>query len=178
VRRRTARKAFAERTALLVAAIATAFGAAASFAGYFDVGTSIKVAAIPLIIGIGYWIFRQWTTEAAFWLPDLWKALVVALLCLLAGTTAAWLEAKPDHPARFEFVVVPQKGEFVLESLAPAPNTEIFPGPEFQYGDHIYVTCYVDEDKGSIWLRLPDRNFLSSKDLRHAPLTNDQPPEC
>jgi hypothetical protein len=167
----------AEKGVLLVAAIATAFSVIAAIIGYIEVGPPVKLAGGILAVGVGYWIFRAWTSPSGFWLPDPWKATVAVLACLLIGATWAWKEALPDR-SHFDFVVVPHSNPFVFESLAPQPSTEISAGPSYEYGFHLPVVCHTEGTDGKVWFQLPNHNFLPARDLKRAPLSEDWPPEC
>ena len=167
----------AEKGVLLVAAIATAFSVIAAIVGYIEVGPPVKLAGGILSVGVGYWIYKAWTSPTGFWLPNFWKATVVVLACLFVGVTWAWREALPDR-GHFNFVVVPHNNAFVLESLAPQPGTEIISGPSYEYGAHLSVVCHTEGGDGKVWFRLPDHNFLAAADLELEPFEGDQPPSC
>jgi hypothetical protein len=168
----------AEQVVLWVAATAAAFTVAAAIFGFVDVGTPVKVAGIVLVLGIGYWIYRNRTMPYGLWLPDPWKAGSVVMLALAVGFFLAWDEERPGGRSDFDFVVVPHRQIVASESVAPKPGTESRAAPLHGYGDHLLVTCYVRDSNHGIWYRLADQNFMSKKDLVPVPLSDGSPPPC
>jgi hypothetical protein len=174
------RRPLFEHVVLFVVAVVTVLGALAGirdFFGLVELGTPVRVAGGLFVVGAAHWVVRSWNAAPRFWMPDPWKAAVAGLLCLLIGVTWAWREALPDR-ARFDFVVVPHNGAFVLESLAPQPGTEIISGPSYEYGSHLSVVCHTEGGDGKGWFQLPDHNFLAANDLVPEPFEEGQPPTC
>lgn len=147
--------------------------------GYFGVSTPVKIVGAFLAVGIGYWVYRSSLEETGYWQPDPWKAAVFVLASFLIVIGVTWLlnEVATDR-SRYDFVVVPHDDAFVFESLAPQADTEIFPGPNHEYGARLTVLCQTVDSKGNVWFQLSNRNFMSAKDLQPAPLEESQPPAC
>ncbi len=167
-----------ERGFRLTATILVVLVDIAALAGYFGVGTPVKVGGIVLAIGIGIWAIDGERSQRRLKPPDPWKSALVASLALLAAFALAWKEARPPARSQFDFVVVPER-EVAIEFLAPNPRTEIVPGPKHGYGEHLTVICYAQDRHSRVWYRLEaNLNFMSEKVLLPAPLSDGSPPEC
>jgi hypothetical protein len=174
------KRPLSEYLVLFLVAVVTVISALAGirdFFGLVELGTPVRVAGGLFVLGLAYWVVRSWNSASGLWMPDLWKAAVAGLVCLLVGVTWAWREALPDR-AHFDFVVVPHSSAFVLESLAPQAGTEIISGPSYEYGSHISVVCHTEGSDGKVWFQIPDHNFLAAKDLQPEPFEGGEPPTC